>query len=209
MDVLDHSCSKLGFGGKMCIDGTGKFDEEKDDSNLTVDNVSVEKGLFQHFPEVVKINTALLQKNIPVIVLSVQKNRRGHIRELHEKLCRSVEIEGIKLILYVEHSVDAEDLGVALWRFCNNMDPKRDSILVQRPSVIHPGKTFNCMGLDGTRKTRVHDNFQRDWPNIVVSNDKTIKSVDAKWEGLGLGEFLPSPSLKFKGQMYGEEAVVA
>jgi 4-hydroxy-3-polyprenylbenzoate decarboxylase len=29
MDVLDHSCSKLGFGGKMCIDGTCKFDEEQ------------------------------------------------------------------------------------------------------------------------------------------------------------------------------------
>ncbi|MGZ8509428.1 MAG: menaquinone biosynthesis decarboxylase, partial [Chitinophagaceae bacterium] len=25
MDVLDHSCSKMGFGGKMCIDGTKKF----------------------------------------------------------------------------------------------------------------------------------------------------------------------------------------
>src|SRR5215212_5640949 len=31
MDVLDHSCSKLGFGGKMCIDGTKKFEEEKDE----------------------------------------------------------------------------------------------------------------------------------------------------------------------------------
>src|SRR4051812_13970016 len=30
MDVLDHSCSKLGFGGKMCIDGTRKFEEEKE-----------------------------------------------------------------------------------------------------------------------------------------------------------------------------------
>ena len=29
MDVLDHSCSKLGFGGKMCIDGTWKYDEER------------------------------------------------------------------------------------------------------------------------------------------------------------------------------------
>src|SRR5436189_5419927 len=28
MDVLDHSCSKLDFGGKMCIDGTKKWDEE-------------------------------------------------------------------------------------------------------------------------------------------------------------------------------------
>ena len=32
MDVLDHSCSKLGFGGKMCIDGTVKFEEEIDES---------------------------------------------------------------------------------------------------------------------------------------------------------------------------------
>src|SRR5450759_1909948 len=31
MDVLDHSCSKLGFGGKMCIDGTQKFKEEIDE----------------------------------------------------------------------------------------------------------------------------------------------------------------------------------
>ena len=31
MDVLDHSCSKLGFGGKMCIDGTFKYDEELDE----------------------------------------------------------------------------------------------------------------------------------------------------------------------------------
>ena len=29
MDVLDHSCSKLGFGGKMCIDGTAKTSKRK------------------------------------------------------------------------------------------------------------------------------------------------------------------------------------
>ena len=31
MDVLDHSCSKLGFGGKMCIDGTNQLEEEYDE----------------------------------------------------------------------------------------------------------------------------------------------------------------------------------
>ena len=51
-------------------------------------------------------------------------------------------------------------------------------------------------------------NFHREWPNIIVADDETIKSVDEKWPRLGLGEFLPSPSLKFKGQLYGEEAVV-
>jgi 4-hydroxy-3-polyprenylbenzoate decarboxylase len=64
------------------------------------------------------------------------------------------------------------------------------------------------MGFDGTIKTKELDNFQRDWPNIIVSDDTTIKAVDEKWDKLGLGKFLPSPSLKFKDQMYGEEAVV-
>jgi 4-hydroxy-3-polyprenylbenzoate decarboxylase len=64
------------------------------------------------------------------------------------------------------------------------------------------------MGLDGTRKTKEHDNFQRDWPNIIVADDDTINAVDEKWDSLKLGAFLPSPSLKFKHQMYGEEAVV-
>lgn len=209
MDVLDHSCSKLGFGGKMCIDGSLKYEEEKDDAQLLVKNVQVNKALFESFPEIKKINTALLDHNIPVIILSVEKTRRNHIKELHEAICKSIEVEGVKLILYVEHSVDANDLPVALWRFCNNMDPKRDFSLVSRPSLIGPGRTFSCMGLDGTRKTKQHDNFQRDWPNIIVANDETIQAVDEKWEKLGLGEFLPSPSLKYKDQMYGEEAVVS
>jgi 4-hydroxy-3-polyprenylbenzoate decarboxylase len=208
MDVLDHSCSKLGFGGKMCIDGTAKHEEEKDehfDFPLPTSDFSFLKN---EFPEITSLNSSLLKKEIPVLVISVQKNRLGHLRELHTQICDRQELEGIKLILYVEHTVDANDLGVALWRFCNNLDPKRDYHLVQRPSKTDPSKTFACMGLDGTRKTKEHDNFQRDWPNIIVADDDTINAVDEKWDSLKLGAFLPSPSLKFKHQMYGEEAVV-
>ena len=150
----------------------------------------------------------MLKKEIPVLIISVEKTQINHIRELHHSICNLEEIEGIKMILYVEHTVDANDLTTALWRFCNNLDPKRDSILFQKPSLREPGKTFACLGLDGTRKTKQHDNFQRDWPNIIVANEKTIKAVDAKWDLLALGEFIFSPSLKFKDQMYGEEAVV-
>ena len=67
---------------------------------------------------------------------------------------------------------------------------------------------FACMGFDGTRKTKEFDDFHRDWPNIIVADDVTISAVDKKWNELGIGKFIPSPSLKFKKQMYGEEAVV-
>lgn len=211
MDVLDHSCSKLGFGGKMCIDGTKKWDEEWDDNYaLTVDGWQLtEEELKVQFPEIRSANLSLLQMQIPVLLVGVEKNRSGHVRGLHQRLCAFEKVEGIKLILYVEHTVDATDLTVALWRFCNNLDPKRDSILIQQPSKTNAGKTAACLGLDGTRKTKEWDNFQRDWPNIIVADDATIQAVDAKWNKLGLGAFLPSPSLKFKHQMYGDEAVVA
>ena len=209
MDVLDHSCSKLGFGGKMCIDGTAKQEEERDDNYLSVPNnyhLTIAAVLTEKFPEVKIINDSLLKKDIACIVVSVQKNRVGHIKELHEQICSLKEVEGIKMILYVEHTVDANDLTTALWRFCNNLDPKRDNYLYQRHTS---SSYFACMGFDGTRKTKEFDNFHRDWPNIIVADDDTIKSVDNKWEALGIGTFIPSPSLKFKNQIYGEEAVVS
>ncbi len=212
MDVLDHSCSKLGFGGKMCIDGTAKYEEEKDENyefNVPGSTFS-EELLKSTFPEIAAVNVSLLKKEIPCLIISVEKNRVGHIKELHEQICALPELEGVKMILYVEHNVDANDLTTALWRFCNNLDPKRDYHLSKRTT---PGSRLTthysaCMGFDGTRKTKEHDNFQRDWPNIIVADDETIRSVDEKWNQLNIGTFIPSPSLKFKGQMYGEEAVV-
>lgn len=204
MDVLDHSCSKLGFGGKMCIDGTKKFEEEKEESmQYAVGSRQLVEKAVEQFEEIKIVNTSLLERDIPALIFSVEKARPGHIPELHQRVCALNELTGVKMILYVEHTIDANDLTVALWRFCNNLDPRRDSFLYKSPNGAA------CMGLDGTIKTKEHDNFQRDWPNIIVMDDATIKTVDEKWEWLGLGEFLPSPSLKFKGQMYGEEAVVS
>ncbi len=214
MDVLDHSCSKLGFGGKMCIDGTKKFEEEVEENyELRIKNYELRESiLLDNFSEIKAVNVSLLKKEIPCLIISVEKNRQGHIKELHDQICALKEIEGIKMILYVEHTVDANDLTTSLWRFCNNLDPKRDHHLCKRTVTNEQPSTTNmyfaCIGFDGTRKTKEHDNFQRDWPNIIVADNETIKSVDEKWNDLGLGVLIPSPSLKFKGQMYGEEAVV-
>ena len=178
----------------MCIDGTWKYEEEKEE--LVTGEIRFNKEeILNKYPEVVKINDSLLRMDISCMLISVKKNRVGHIRELHKNIAQLVA--GIKMILYVEHTVDANDLPVALWRFCNNIDPKRDNILIDQ-----------CMGFDGTTKTRELDNFQRDWPNIIIAAEDTIRSVDAKWNALGIGEFIPSPSLKFTDQVYGHEAVV-
>jgi 4-hydroxy-3-polyprenylbenzoate decarboxylase len=213
MDVLDHSCSKLGFGGKMCIDGTHKFDEEIDESSVfgVLSSELSESLLKEKFSEVNHVNISLLKEKIPCLIISVKKNRGGHIKQLHEQICGLKETEGVKMILYVEHTVDANDLPIALWRLCNNLDPKRDYHISKRPtqnSELRTPNYFACIGFDGTRKTKEFDDFNRDWPNIIVANSATIKTVDEKWNDLNIGKLIPSPSLKFKDQMYGEEAVV-
>ena len=212
MDVLDHSCSKLGFGGKMCIDGTAKMEEETDTETWQLTSVAYDRlsatGLQSKWPEITAVNLSLLAEQIPCLVLAVKKARPGHIRALHEAVCELGDMEGIKMVLYVEHTVDPNDLPVALWRFCNNLDPRRDHLLTVHPSRMDPTKQTACLGLDGTRKTKQLDNFQRDWPNIIIADDATIRAVDEKWAQLGIGTFLPSPSLKFKHQVYGEEAIV-
>ncbi len=203
MDVLDHSCSKLGFGGKMCIDGTKKQEEEistplvpyKADSLLSTGNI------LSLLPEITAINDKLAREwEIPVLFVAVKKDRQNQVFELHEKLCLQPGMNGIKMICYVEHTVKADDIADVLWRFCNNLDPKRDH--------SYAGKDRNILGLDGTRKTKKFDNFDRPWPNIKAADDSTIASIDRKWDTLGLGKLIISPSLRYKTQLYGGGASV-
>ena len=192
----------------MCIDGTKKTLEELDDnykSTVTLpDSNLVDTLLRETFSEVKLVNATLLKDGIACLIVSVQKNKSGHIRSLHQSISAIEIMKSIKMILYVEHTVDPYDLTTCLWRFCNNLDPKRDFTLYQSDTIPYSA----CMGLDGTRKTKELDNFQRDWPNIIVADEITIKRVDEKWNQLGIGEFITSPSLKYKSQLYGEEAVV-
>ncbi|HXS35925.1 MAG TPA: menaquinone biosynthesis decarboxylase [Flavipsychrobacter sp.] len=204
MDVLDHSCSKLGFGGKMCIDGTKKWDEEITTplQPFSLPNDFSKEQILSRFTNIVGINDELARNwKIPVLFISVNKQQPNQVQEIHEQLCALPMLTGIKMILYVEHTVDVNDIADTLWRFTNNLDPRRDH--------FYGGTQKNILGLDGTRKTKELDDFDRPWPNIIVADDATIASVDKKWSQLNLGTFIQSPSLKYKKQLYGEDAAVA
>ncbi len=207
MDVLDHSCSKMGFGGKMCIDGTMKHEEEISFETYNEACHVSEKELKSLFEEIVGMNTALLQKEIQCIIISVMKSKQNHIKTFCEAVHKSNLISGVKMVLIVDATSDVSDISSCLWRTCNNFDPKRDSVIYTKYN--HENKSFSTIYIDGTRKTRHHDNFLRDWPNAIVSNKETIKAIDEKWDSLGLGEFFPSPSLKYADTVIGESAEVS
>jgi len=97
MDVLDHSCSKFAFGGKMCIDATlastlagvsqtkilpaksnlANSEQRLGNPSLRLDKneqliANREKLLKGKFSEIVAVNTALLEKGISVVFISVE-----------------------------------------------------------------------------------------------------------------------------------------
>jgi len=204
MDVLDHSCSAFAFGGKMCIDATKKYDEEKrvDASVIDCRDVSIDtEAILLKYPDLKQINTDLLKENISMAVVSFSKNKANHVRSLAEQLIKEEGFNRIKCILFLDDSIDVADIKDVVWRVSNNMDARRDTFIM-------PGVHVSHFAIDGSRKTVEHDNFHRPWPNIITSDEATIEAVDAKWDKLGLGPFIPSPSLKYLKQQYSKGAVV-
>jgi 4-hydroxy-3-polyprenylbenzoate decarboxylase len=209
IDVLDHSCSKMAFGGKLGIDGTRKLPEElQAEGQKPLRTREVQPNLVEvqlAHPEVLSINTSLMDTGISVCIVGVKKNLKGHIKQLSRALAQRADFAEAKIIIFLDSEVDITHVGDAFWRFCNNADVKRDGLLLEPGAEDAHGK----LCLDGTRKTLELDGFQRDWPNILVSTDETIAKVDAMWDQLGLGPLIPSPSLRYKSQMYGTKAVAA
>jgi len=91
-----------------------------------------------------------------------------------------------KFVVIFDKEVDVTDFETCLWLLGNNIDVSYDCKIENNSLIV-----------DARTKFKRKD-FLRPWPNIVCMDDETIKTVDEKWSKLGLGEFIPSPSLKYK-----------
>jgi 4-hydroxy-3-polyprenylbenzoate decarboxylase len=205
VDVLDHSCSVMAFGGKVGIDATRKTIEETAGRKIiSSGNISPHsiKAVKEKYKEIIDVNTTLTGLGIPLVIIAIEKNRKNHVQQLSGELIESGAFKSARVILIVEHTVDISDIGDAVWRFTNNVDPKRDHFLLKD----REGNA--CVVFDGTLKNKEYDDFNREWPNILASDPETIKRIDEVWDKLGLGPFIKSPSLKYAKQVYGKGAVV-
>lgn len=210
IDVLDHSCSSMAFGGKLGLDGTRKLPEElqqRAENTPTPATGQIDvPALKAQFPEIASVNTRLLDKGISLVLIGIYKTRKKQVKKLARKLFEESDaLKDVKVAIVLDHNVDVFEVADAVWRFSNNTDVKRDSVVIDTDE----GHGTAHLVLDGTRKLRVLDEFQREWPNILVMSDEVIEIIDEKWSSFGLGNLLPSPSRKYKGQLNGGDAVAA
>jgi 4-hydroxy-3-polyprenylbenzoate decarboxylase len=96
------------------------------------------------------------------------------------------QLKQIRMLIAVGHPADPADYFTVAWQLLGNSDPARDHSFLAGESIL----------IDGTIKAYRKGGFPRRWPNVVCSSEDTILAVDNKWESLGLGNFIKSPSLK-------------
>ena len=192
LDVLDHSSDNFSFGGKIGVDATVKLFEENtgrgkipklDNRDISKINVDFLAGNI-----VTNYNLSLFADNIPILIISVNRSENDDVIEKIKNMFRINDSEGIfRLILIVDHTVDVTDLFMVTWQLLGNTDPLRDHEIISIQSLL----------FDGTIKAFRKGGFPRKWPNVVSSTDETISTIDRKWESLGLGAFISSPSTRY------------
>ncbi len=202
MDVLDHSSSKFAFGSKLGIDLTKPLPEEINDGDKPAfysGKYSIEE--LEIISEITDYKNLLTDISIPILLLNVKKDSGFENQNLQKKLKQLSGITQFKMVFIFNDGADLSDFFTLIWLVGGNLEPDRDV------KVVDVEKDKPVVFVDATFKTKSHDNFKRDWPNVVTMDDKTIEEIDNKWDEFGLGEFIKSPSLKFKPLVNGGGAV--
>ncbi len=202
LDVLDHSSNKFAFGSKLGIDLTKPLPEEISDQkqgNFQVGEIDFEK--LNAISEVAGYNDLRSKFSLPVLLLNVKKDAGFSKQKLADQLLKIEGLQNFKTIIFFNDGTELKDLFTIMWLLGGNLEPDRDV------SIFTTKNGTPVVFVDATFKTSEHDNFQRDWPNVVTMDNETIAAIDKKWSELGLGEFIQSPSLKFKNLVKGEGAV--
>ena len=203
VDILDHSSNRYAYGSKIGIDATGPGpDKSLSDQTSKSPVVCVEK-MRAGFPEIKDIRADLVADGISLVIIAVKKSKKQHIRLMAADLLLNKWLEQVKFILFVDEQTDLASLSQITWLAANNIDPMRDCFYQEDDH----GNRIPALCIDGTRKTRELDDFQRDWPNVIAMDDRTISAIDAKWTHLGLGPLVPSPSLIYKSLVISNGAV--
>jgi 4-hydroxy-3-polyprenylbenzoate decarboxylase len=94
-----------------------------------------------------------------------------------------------------DDKVDLEDLATCVWLMGNNVDPARDCC-VRNGTLV----------LDARSKSK---SIARSWPEVICASPETIAAVDRKWDKLGLGALIESPSLRYGRLLSGSGGAAA
>jgi 4-hydroxy-3-polyprenylbenzoate decarboxylase len=197
LDVLDHAAEKFSFGGKAGIDATIKMTEE-----LPENGTDTNEGSDLKLADFPGFNIHVINgfNEMPVILISYDPSRNQDIAPGIRNIVDRIDPgRRIRLVLAVNHHTDLSNYQDVAWQVLANSDPVRDHVFIS-PS---------CLFIDGTTKVFRKGGFPRKWPNVVCSDEETIKKVDSRWKEYGIQDRISSPSLRYRKMLWnGEDRII-
>lgn len=141
-------------------------------------------------PEIVDINMPVEGGFHNVVIVSIRKRYPGQAKKVMAGIWGMMLMMLSKFIIVVDENVDVQNLHEVLFRVGNNVDPKRDALLVDGPldALDHssPYEKFGWkMGLDATAKLP-EEGHPRPWPADIEMAPEMKEQVTKRWAEYGI-----------------------
>ena len=178
-DVLDHATATNGYGGKLAIDTTDIDPQSSVIPYSLPDNIPLSDGVTGVITDYAESWGAviLFAEEGADIEAFVRKNR----------------LDKVNYIAIFNPQAKALTAGDLVWLGAANSDPRRDVCLMGQTLVLDAR----------SKRPGVEGNPSR-FPNVVVASAEIIERVDSRWAEYNCGEFLPSPSLRYRELLLSE-----
>ncbi|HEX3010436.1 MAG TPA: menaquinone biosynthesis decarboxylase [Syntrophomonadaceae bacterium] len=141
-------------------------------------------------PEVVDMHMPMEGVFHNCVLISINKSFPGHARKIMSSLWGMGQMMFAKFIIVVDHDVNVQNVSEVMWKVFNNVDPRRDTMIVDGPLDVldHSaplGLVGSKMGIDATRKW-VSEGHTREWPADINMSQDIISLVNKRWSEYGL-----------------------
>jgi len=177
LDVLNHASDNMLYGSKLGVDLTEKVKGEPGFGE-TIPEVSnnshipSEDDVKSHFSEVKDCRFFDFNAKRSVMVAALNKTRPNQAKEFIEAFFNESNFSGVNILIVVEGHVEVENYSLVMWKFFNNLDPKRDFYF-----------NGNRLGVDVTQKMK-EEGYQQRWPEEIDMSEEIKTRVDAKWDSM-------------------------
>lgn len=140
-------------------------------------------------PEVVDMNLPLEGVFHNCAIVSINKSYPGQAKKVMHALWGLGQMMYTKMIIVVDGGIDVQDLSTVAWKVFNNIDARRDVVIVDGPldALDHSSPTARLgskMGIDAT-KAWAEEGHKREWPPEIEMSAEIKEMVDKRWAEYG------------------------
>lgn len=141
-------------------------------------------------PEVIDMNFPLEGVFHNCVIVSINKSYPGQAKKVMHALWGMGQMMYTKMIIIVDSDVDVHDLSTVAWKVFNNIDARRDVVIVDGPldALDHASpmpRLGSKMGIDAT-KSWPEEGHLREWPPDIEMSEEIKRLVDQRWDEYGI-----------------------